>query len=272
MKKFFQNVSVLAVITGLLVPSSLFLVEPAPAQAAVSDWQQGASIVSRSATDYTSDTFKQSVRNLKATGANYVTLVFPYYQTNLTSTTIFSGSDTPSDATLASAVQFIHGEGMKVMLKPHLEAQSGQWRGTINPSNRTAWFASYGALLNRLATLAEQSNVEAFCLGAELVHMTSYVKNSSNTQNWIKMIQGVRQRYSGFVTYSGNWGGGQYTEAQDIRFWTYLDAIGISGYFPLATDKQTPTVEEIMASWQTHYNNMVKPLSDANGGKKVMFT
>ncbi len=259
-----------ALITVLSFSQSLIIITPA--EASVSNWQKGATMRSSYSQDFESENFKQSVRNLRATGADYVTLVFEYHQATEKSAYIYAGSNTPSDETLISAINYIHSLGMKVMLKPHLENDSGIWRGFINPTERATWFASYGTILNRLAVLAETYDVESLCLGAELVHMTSPVRNPDNTGRWNSLIADVRSQYSGFITYSANWGGGSFTEAEEIAFWDNLDAIGISGYFPLATDKANPTVEELMASWTVHYNSMVKPLSDANKGMKILFT
>jgi hypothetical protein len=56
--------------------------------AAVSDWQQGVSILPQSSGEFGSDAFKQSVQNAKNTGADYITLVIPYSQSNIYSTDV----------------------------------------------------------------------------------------------------------------------------------------------------------------------------------------
>ncbi|MBA3550658.1 hypothetical protein H0W32_00415 [Patescibacteria group bacterium] len=274
MKTAIRKGLIIAIITALITVLSFSqsLIISTPAEASVSNWQKGATMVSSYSQDFDSENFKQSVRNLRATGADYVTLVFEYHQATEKSAYIYAGSNTPTDETLISAIDYIHSLGMKVMLKPHVENDSGIWRGLINPTDRSTWFASYGSILNRLAILAETHDVESLCLGAELVHMTSPVRNPHNTAQWITLIDEVRLRYTGFITYSANWGGGSFTEAEEIKFWDHLDAIGISGYFPLATDKANPTVEDIVTSWNVHYTTMVKPLSDAHNGMKILFT
>ncbi len=54
-------------------------------------------------------------------------------------------------------------------------------------------------------------------------------------------------------------------------FWPQLDYIGISGYFPLATDKDTPSVQDLAASWANVRDTKIKPISQQHG-KPVLFT
>ncbi len=201
-------------IVGLII-SLLFAFIPFPvyqANAAVANWQQGQSIRPRWNTDFSSETFKQSMRNLQATGANYATLIIPYCQNDNNSTDIFNCADTPTDQSIKDAVAYVHSLGMKVMLKIHMESYYGGWRAFINPSNRDAWFTNYGAKLNNLATIAQQTGAEGMTIGAELISMSTYTSNPNNTQRWQTMISQIRQRYSGFLTYSANWGSGDFAE------------------------------------------------------------
>src|SRR5687768_7519552 len=101
-KKSFVAAVVVALIFSLLTP--FFLLENNTAHAAVANWRKGASIVPKSTTDFGTDTFKQSLRNLRATGATHVALVVPYYQTNIHTTDISAGSNTPTDQSLISAI------------------------------------------------------------------------------------------------------------------------------------------------------------------------
>ncbi len=243
-----------------------------PVDAAVSDWQKGASIFPYSPSDFSSASFQESLRNLKATGANYVSLVVPIYQANDTSSDIYAGGDSPTDASLVSAINYAHSIGLKVMLKPHLGSQSGSWRATINASNRDAWFQNYGNMLKKYADIAQQNNVESMCLGTELITMATFTSNADNTQRWNKMIADVRARYSGQLTYSANWGSGSFAEeVPHIGFWPALDFIGISAYYPLAQGQNNPSVSSLVSSWTNWNNTKVKPISDQYG-KKVLFT
>jgi hypothetical protein len=241
-------------------------------EAAVSNWQQGVSITSRWDTDFQSATFQQAVQNAAATGANYITLIIPYCQNDNSSSDIFNCANTPTDAAIRSAVNYVHSQGVKVMLKMHLESYYGGWRAFINSSNRDAWFSNYGAKLNNLATIGQETGAEGLTIGAELISMATRTSNPDNTARWQSMISQVRSRYSGFLTYSANWGSGSFAEEfPNIGFWPQLDYIGISGYFPLATDQGNPSVQALNASWAGVRDSKIKPLN-TQYGKPILFT
>ncbi len=255
-----------AIIVGLLASYMPFLANNT--QADISNWQKSASIYSLSTTDFSGEQFKQSVRNLKSTGANYVSLVVTYYQEGNSGSEILSGWNTPTDASLKDAINYVHSQGMMVMLKPHIEARGGTWRALIKPTNRNTWYASYGAMLNKLAVIAQETKAEEICIGTELINVAAYTENPDNTQRWVKMIADVRARYSGLLTYSANWGAGDFAEeAPHIAFWDKLDYLGISAYYPLSGG----TVDSFMKSWETWDTTKIKPLYDTYK-KPIVFT
>jgi hypothetical protein len=243
-----------------------------PAHAAVSDWQRGGSIYPTWNGDFASESFKASLRNLKAAGANYVALIIPQYQANTGSSDIFAGNDTPTDASLISAINYAHSIGLHVMLKPHLNPSSGEWRANINAGNRNAWFGSYGAMLNHLADIGSQTGAEGMCIGTELISMASFTSNGDNTQRWISLINGVRSRFNGFLTYSANWGGSDFAEeVPHIGFWSNLDFVGISAYYPLAQGQWNPSVDALTGSWNFWNTSKVSAIHNQTG-KPVLFT
>jgi len=232
--------------------------------------QNGFSVAPSYAGDFTSSNFQTSLTNLAATHANYVTLIVPLYQSNDGSTDVQRGWNTPSDQDLASAIQQVHAKGMKVMLKIHLDTYGGDWRANINPGDRNTWFANYGAFVNEFASLAQANGVEEFCVGAELINMATYTSNGDNTQRWQQIIASVRQRYSGQVTYSANWGSGDFAnEKAHIGFWGSLDSIGVSAYFPLSPGQTDVT--SMTNAWAQIDNNELHPLS-VQYGKPILFT
>ncbi|HYC83359.1 MAG TPA: hypothetical protein VEB60_02345, partial [Candidatus Paceibacterota bacterium] len=224
------------------------LLLPAMTDAAVSDWHfKGASIVPRNQTDFASNEFRQSVANLRATGANTVSLVVPWYQTSVTSHDIQRGENTPTDESLVSAIQYIHSLGMKVILKVHIETLDKQWRANINPSDRAAWFKAYGDMLVHNARIAQAHRVELVSLGTEMRGVSLDLVNPTNTQNWINMIGRVRSAYNGKLTY----GAANGDEDTLVKFWPYLDYIAYSPYYDLSSATSTsPSIESIKAEWQ----------------------
>jgi hypothetical protein len=253
-------------LAGVLV-AAIFL-SPLTAGAAISNWQKGASIVPAWDRDFESSSFQQSVRDLKNAGANEVTLIIPYYQSNLWSTDIHRGWNTPPDDSLVNAINFIHGQGMAVTLKPHIETYNGEWRANINPGDRDGWFRAYSDMLKHYASIAKDNNVEMLCIGAELISMSTYTSNPDNSTRWRAMIAEVRAIYSGKLTYSANWGGYWFgDEKNHIDWWDAVDYIGISAYFNLSGW----SVEDFKNSWDSWNANEIRPLH-LRYGKPILFT
>ncbi len=261
-----------AVLLALLVAASFNgFGPPRSAQAALNGWQQGMSISPRWNTDFSSGSFQDSLRNLAAARANYVTLILPYYQSNVYSTDIGPGWNTPPDQDLVNGINFAHSLGLRVNLKIHAESNDGQWRANINPGDRNTWYANYNGILQHVGQIAAQTGAEEMTIGTELINMASRSVNGDNTQRWRTMIGSLRGIYSGRLTYSANWGspGTWADEAANIAFWDALDYIGISAYYNLpAGDNSAASIAEQWRNWD---NSILGPLQ-ARWGKQILFT
>jgi hypothetical protein len=230
-------------------------------------WQKSVSIQPQSPTDFSSSTFDSSVNKAISDGANYVTLVIPVTQANIYSTQVYAGADTPTDASLISAVNYIHSKGASVAFTLHDDPSDGNWRAYINPSDRPDWFASYGSMLNHYAVLGQSLDVQEIVIGAELSDMTLPSANSTNTASWISLIQTVRTEYGGLLTY-GAQHDGYMADDESLGFWPELDAIGIDAYYGLGNgDESVPTIE---SNWN-QYEAEIQALS-ARYNKPVLFT
>ncbi len=240
------------------------------AQADTTNWQKGVSITSRSAEDFASNSFKQSVQNAKDMGATHISLVIPYYQSNFTSADIAPGWNTPSDETIGKAIDYIHSIGLKAVLKPHLELYGGEWRGLIQANDRDLWYAKYGAILNHLGDIGKAHGAEEIIIGSELIGMASSYRDFNNTARFESLISSLRSRYSGLLTYSANWGVGEnyVNEFEYIKFWGSLDYIGISAYFEHWNDGSVPS---LLASWKSIDDNQISKLQSTYN-KPILFT
>lgn len=246
-------------MTTTLLISIMALMVPGFGDAHVSQWQKGASIVPTSKESFSSREFKRSLDNLQATNANYVSLVVPYYQANESSPNILTGWNTPTDDSLAEGIDYAREIGLKVMLKPHVELMNGGWRAYINPPQRDVWFQSYSSMLQRLAALGAEHNVEEICIGSEMISVASDQVNPDNGRRWRSMIDEVKKVYSGKLTYGANWGGANSSfldEKGHISFWDKLDYIGISAYYTLSGDD----VAGLMQSWNKWNMNDIEEL------------
>jgi hypothetical protein len=264
---------VLVSLLSLTLVSLPALSLPAPAHAAVSTWIRGSSVLPTNPDDYGSTNFQQSLRNLKATGATYVGFTIPYYQSNIYSTDIGPGFNTPTDAALAAGIDYAHSIGLAVAFKIHVEPYDGNWRAYINPSDRTTWFNNYGSVLVHLGQIAATHHVELINLGTEMVSVAASNMNSTNTQNWITLIQKVRAVFSGKLVYdagSNNNNDDPFeNEKKYIGFWSYLDYAGLSAYYSL--NGPDNSVQSLEAAWDAWNKNDIQGFA-ASVGKPILFT
>jgi hypothetical protein len=250
----------------------LVALTPSNADAAVSGWHKSVSMVPRNTTDYGSADFRQSITNLDATGANYVTLIIPYFQSNRYTTDLGRGWNTPTDESLVSAINYIHSLGMDVNLKIHIEMYTGEWRALVDPSDRDTWFRNYGGILNHYGRIGAQNGVEMITVGTELIRMSSDDHNSTNTANWRTLIRNLRAIYSGELTYSANWGESfPNKETTRIQFWDELDFLGISAYYYLNREWNNNSVDSFVANWENWNNTHIKPFQQ-QWNKPVLFS
>ena len=141
---------------------------------------------------------------------------------------------TPSDASLTRAIASARSAGLEVILKPHVDVLDGTFRGDIQPADRAAWFQSYKLFIGIYADLAARSGVGYFSVGTELKSL------SGETESWKSVIDNVRGKFGGQLTYAANW-----DEVFQVQFWDALDIIGVDAYFPLSQKGETPTPESL---------------------------
>ena len=238
-----------------------------------------------------------SLLKMEQMGANTVALNVWWFQTAYNSNSV-QEEDNRYSATMSSiadAVDYIHNTlGMKVLLKPMLDVDDGNWRAYISPTDPATWFGynasnpfvkassaplagSYGDYLGKMADLAQQHHVEMFSIGCEMNNL----ENVSNLGRWTNLISNVRSRYSGPLTYSANWSTAGAGPAGNVAggyntvpFWNQLDDVGIDAYFNL-TNSNTPTQTQLNSAWTNIANTIQTWRSNsANGAanKPLIFT
>lgn len=184
------------------------------------------------------------VREISARGATDVLVVVNAYQSHRLSSDIAPRPGfTPSRATVARTLAQVRASGMRAALMPVVRlTQRGpnEWRGTIAPADGLdAWFDSYRAFVLPLAELAEASGATRFVVGSELSSLEPY------DAHWRSVIEAVRARFSGRLTYSANW-----DRLSSVHFWDALDEVGVTAYFPLVRGDVEPTDETLARAWR----------------------
>ncbi len=176
-------------------------------------------------------------------GANWLAPIVTGYSQTTTSTVIDRTSQrTPTDADLTHLIATTHAQGIKVMLKPHVDLDDpNHWRGEISMNSEldwSLWFTNYTAFITHYAALAQATHTEMFSLGTELQG------TSGRAAQWRQVVTAVRAVYTiGTITYAANHG-----EEVSVTWWDALDSIGVDAYYPLTTIVN-PTVPQLKAAW-----------------------
>jgi hypothetical protein len=184
------------------------------------------------------------LEEIAALGATHVALVVPLYQTNGTSTTLRLHTRlSPTLGATAEAVRAARRAGLEVSLFPivRLEAPKGpeEWRGTLAPANRDAWFRSYQALLGDLAAIATLTGVTRLVVGSELSSL------DGDLDRWRPVIERMRALFPGSLVYSANW-----DHYRDAKLFELVDEVGVVGYFNLREKEAPGDVEALAGRWR----------------------
>ena len=131
----------------------------------------------------------------------------------------------------------IQARGIQTSFLPIIATPRWEWRGTFRPSNLDHWFWNYKQWIRQLAQQAKNLGQK------QLVIATEFSRDLySHTDRWKDVAREVRKVYQGKILITTNW------DHIDFGFWSELDAIGFSAYFPIAA-KSDPTQDELNAKW-----------------------
>lgn len=135
---------------------------------------RGITLPSWYRTDYDSPAADRYPRDIKATGAGWVTFTPTWYQKRRGDSVLRPTEETASDAGLRRIVRRAHAQGLKVMIKPHVDLPGDGDRAGIRPRDRAAWFTSYRRFITHYAELAEAMDTEQFAVGTELAGVSGH--------------------------------------------------------------------------------------------------
>jgi hypothetical protein len=178
-----------------------------------------------------------------AEGATHVALVVPLYQTDGAS--IELSLDTrlsPTLETVAETARAAKRDGLEVTIFPivRLSApRAGEWRGTLAPRDRDAWFRSYSDKLGDLAGVAAMTGAKRLVVGSELSTL------DGDLERWRPVIEKLRAVFGGKLVYSANW-----DHYKNAALFDLVDEDGISGYFNLRDAKAPDDDATAEAGWR----------------------
>src|SRR5207248_692855 len=108
-------------------------------------------------------------------------------------------------AAIVAAIRDARAAGLGVTLFPIVRLSAprtpAEWRGTLEPRDRVAWWRSYRARLVELARLAARERVAVLSIGSEL----STLDGAGDRAAWAATVAELRRVFHGALLYSGNW-------------------------------------------------------------------
>ncbi|MBD3347073.1 MAG: hypothetical protein GF401_18620 [Chitinivibrionales bacterium] len=193
--------------------------------------------------------FDNNLEKIAGLGVNTIVLI-PYGFQETISSNHITRDDPRSipDADFISACNRVVKRGFTLVVKPHVDVNTGDPRADIIPSDRPAWKASYLKFILHYAHLADTLGAHIFCVGTELTAL------SQDTHLWHEIIDSCRSRFRGLLTYSSC-----PQEVLSVQFWNKLDYIGANAYFPVSK-RNNPMLEDMLFSWAS-WKEMLRDVS-----------
>lgn len=191
--------------------------------------------------------------SVKHVGAQWITLMpYGFIREGTTEITYNSNWQWVGETSegIIKDIKMCRSQGLKIMLKPHVWITHGEYTGDFKLESETDWNSfeeSYRKYVLEFAAIAEEQQVEIFCMGTEWRKFIS-----RRPDFWKRLIQEIREVYTGEITYAANW-----DEYQEIPFWNALDYIGVNAYFSLSETK-APSKEALKLAWQPILNSLAQ--------------
>ena len=183
-----------------------------------------------------------AVDRIADVGANALVVITPMFQRRVDSTDIrYLPGKCPTDEQLLALLARAKQRHLSTTLLPIVlieDPADKDWRGVIRPHDWDAWWVSYDRLIDRFLDIAVAAEVDRFCIGSEL--------NTTEPQidRWRRIVQRVRSRYKGAITYSANW-----DRYDKVALWPLVDVMSVSAYFELARDEPDAPVQKLREAW-----------------------
>lgn len=203
---------------------------------------------------YASPQARLEVDRMADLGVNWICLVAIVLQDTFASTRHYRDfHQTPADDELREIIDYIHGRGMRVQLRPMLECRDGTQRIHIRFPDEmeiipgkpithwTRWFDSLVERTLHYASLAQRAGCEAYGLDSELDFTVD------QHAHWRRVISAARSVYQGHLTTG-------HTRLVDFlaefrrhpdHWFKELDSLGSSFYSPLA-DRPGASLESMV--------------------------
>jgi hypothetical protein len=220
---------------------------------------RGVTLADWTSNGYARPAAATAVDDIAGLGANRVVIVVTAYQRRPADSSVRTDpARTPTEAAVAQATARAISRGLEVVVKLHVDLDTGEWRGYIRPTDVEAWFDSYGAFVAQWADWAAANTVSQLVVGTELAGTIEH------EDSWRELVSSARSRFGGEVVYAASW-----DEAWKVTWWSAVDRVGIDFYAPVAERTNAGRVE-ILAGWQPWLERL--HLLHEQTGKSLLLT
>lgn len=190
--------------------------------------------------------YRPLLDEIAATGADRVALVVAWYQQDAGASALGEHPRYSAPATaIARAIGEARAAGLGATLFPIVRLSAprtdGEWRGTLQPRDRAAWWRSYGAHLVALARLAAREGASGLSIGSEL----STLDGDGDRAAWAALVAEVRRAFHGTLSYSANW-----DRYREVAIYDLVDRVGICGYFALVPPGGATAEDDLVRGWR----------------------
>ena len=175
-------------------------------------------------------------------GANTLIVLTPGYQEKVSSTRIRTlRNRCPTEEQLLAIFERARRRGLYTILMPIVLIEDPgpeDWRGVLAPEDLEKWWASYGTFMEHFADVARRARVDLMSVGSELNSM------ERELDRWEEIVQRVRERFTGKLTYSANW-----DRYDKTALWSLVDVMSVSSYFELERDRHDAPEDDLVEAW-----------------------
>jgi len=182
-------------------------------------------------------------------GANSISLTFPFFTYGVSSDTIYANKiTTPNPRNIGIFLSVAAASHIRVTLRPILNEDalvaqnSNAWRGSIEPADPSAWFASYRDFLLPYARVAESGHAATLVIGTEL-------NSLEGDPSWPALIRAISSVYHGQLVYDENFDS---FENHDSNL--PLPTFGVDAY-PRFQLSDSASVSELAQAWEGWLSN-----------------
>jgi hypothetical protein len=194
--------------------------------------------------------YLEAVDRIADLGANALLVVSPMFQQRVDTSEIrILARRCPTDEQLITILRRARARSLHTTLLPIVlleEPGPDDWRGLIRPADPERWWASYDRFIDRFLDIAVVADVDAFSVGSELNSMEPEI------ERWYRLIDRVRKRYDGALTYTANW-----DRYNVVTLWPLVDFISVSAYFRLAAEDRAAPPAELAGVWRSQRDRLL---------------